>query len=89
MSRLSKTLMRRLLGTTDVGSAGYRRTLTGLREGDRRELAFGLFLAGVAYLQRSQPRKELIHRQTVPSGAALVIHNRESGRTRLEITKTG
>ena len=36
---------------------------------------------------RPKPRKQLIHRQTVPEGTAIVIHNKKSGNPRLEIVK--
>jgi len=87
MGRLRKKLIKRALGTTDIREAGLRRTLTGLREGDRRELSLGLVLAAVAYLQRTRPRRELIHRQVIPAGSALVIHHKKSGAARLEIIK--
>jgi hypothetical protein len=38
-------------------------------------------------LQRTKPRKRLIHKQTVPEGTAIVIHHKKSGNPRLEIIK--
>jgi hypothetical protein len=87
MARLTKKLVNRALGYRDPKAEGYRRALAGLREGDRRQLYMGLALAAVAYLRRTAPRRELIHRQTVPKGTALVIHHKKRGRARLEIIK--
>jgi hypothetical protein len=83
----TKNLMNRALGISDVGAAGLQRTLAGLREGDRRQLSLGLVLAAIAYLQRTRPRRQLIHRQVVRSGSALVIHHKKTGAPRLEIIK--
>lgn len=85
MARLTNRLMDRFLG--DPRSEGYRRSLRGLREGDRRELGIGLALAALAYLQSTTPRKELIYRKAVPKGSALVIHHKKRGKPRLEIIK--
>lgn len=85
MANYTDKAMKALWGTSDARRLGVDRTLRGLRQGDRRELGFGLALSALAYLQRTKPRKQLIHREMVPQGAAVVIHNRESGEPRLEI----
>lgn len=89
MARLTTKTWEKVLGGSDARRAGYDRTLRGLREGDRRELYMGLALAAIAYLQRTKPRKELIYRQKVPEGSALVIHHRKSGTPRLQIIRPG
>ncbi len=85
MAWLTKRLINRLWG--DPTSEAYRRSLQGLREGDRRQLTIGLALAAFAYLRSTGPRKELLYRKTVPKGSALVIHHRKRGRPKLEIRK--
>ena len=87
MASYKKKFMRRMWGGSDAREVGFDRTLRGLREGDSKDLYFGLALSALAYLQRTKPRKELIHRQTVPQGAAIVIHHKKSGNPRLEIIK--
>jgi hypothetical protein len=87
MSKRTDKWMKRFWGTSDAREIGFDRTLKGLREGDSRDLYFGLALSALAYLQRTQPRKKLIYRQTVPEGAAVVIHHKKSGTARLEIIK--
>lgn len=87
MARLTTKLMNRAFGFTQPGPEGMRRTLRGMREGDRRELLFGLALAGLAYLQRTKPRRQLIHSQTIPEGSTVVIRNTEPGKPHLEITE--
>ena len=89
MAGVKSWLTRRVWGGSDARAVGLDRTLRGLREGDRRELYFGLALSALAYLRRSKPRKELLYRQAVPEGTALVIHHRKSGTARLEIIKPG
>lgn len=79
----------KVLGGSDAREAGYERTLRGLREGDRRELYLGLALSALAYLQKTKPRKQLLYRQKVPEGSALVIHHKKSGNPRLQIIKPG
>jgi hypothetical protein len=79
--------MRRVWGGTDAREIGFDRTLRGLREGDSTDLYFGLALSALSYLQRTKPRKRLIHKQTVPEGTAIVIHHKKSGNPRLEIIK--
>ncbi len=87
MSKRTDKWMKRFWGTSDAREIGFDRTLKGLREGDSRDLYFGLAISALAYLQRTKPRKRLIYRQTVPEGAAVVIHHKESGAARLEIIK--
>lgn len=87
MGRLAEKGLRMALGGSDARRVGQRRLLRGLREGDRRELYLGLVLSTIAYLQRTRPRKQLLYRQTVPEGAALVIHHKKSGAARLEIVR--
>lgn len=87
MARLTKRLMNRAWGVRDIKSEGYRRSLKGLREGDARELSLGLVLAIISYLRDTRPKKELVYRQKVPEGAALVIHHKKKGTPRLEIRR--
>jgi hypothetical protein len=87
MARLIDRLKRRALGYQDPRAEGQRRALKGLREGDNRELLLGLVLSGLAYLQRTAPRKQLIYRKEVPEGSALVIHHKTHGAPKLEIIK--
>ena len=87
MARLTDRLKRRALGYRDPRAEGQRRALKGLREGDNRELLLGLALAGLAYLQRTAPRKQLVYRKEVPEGSALVIHHTKRGAPKLQIVK--
>lgn len=87
MSKRTEKWMRRFWGGSTAREIGFERTLKGLREGESRDLYFGLALSALAYLQRTKPRKELIYRQTVSEGAAVVIHHKRSGNPRLEIIK--
>lgn len=89
MGRLKAKTVSRLLGGSDAREAGYKRTLRGLREGDSREMYLGLALSALAYLQRTKPRKELLYRQKVPEGSALVIHHKKSDSPRLQIIRPG
>ncbi len=79
--------MDRALGRQDPRDEGLRRTLRGFREGDQRELYLGLALTALAYLRRTQPRRELIYRKTVPEGSALVIHHKKRGAPRIEVLR--
>jgi hypothetical protein len=79
--------MSRALGWSDPRSEGYRRSLKGLREGDYRELTFGLALAAFAFLRDTAPRKRLLYRKTVPTGSAIVVHHKKRGAPKLEIVK--
>lgn len=85
MAGLTKRMIHRLWD--DPRREGYRRSMRGLREGDRRELAIGLALAALAYLRSTTPRRELLYRKTVPKGSAIVIHHRKRGAPKLEIVK--
>lgn len=87
MARLTKKLLDRALGYRDPREEGIRRTLTGLRVGDQRELYIGLALTALAYLRRTEPKRQLLYRRTVPEGSALVIHHKKSGAAKLEIIK--
>ena len=87
MAKYTKKFMRRVWGGTDAREIGFDKTLRGLREGDSTDLYFGLALSALSYLQRTKPRKRLIHKQTVPEGTAIVIHHKKSGNPRLEIIK--
>lgn len=87
MARLTKKLLDRALGYRDPREEGIRRTLTGLRVGDQRELYIGLALTALAYLRRTEPKRQLLYRRTVPEGSALVIHHKKSGAPKLEIIK--
>jgi len=87
MASYKKKFMRRMWGGSDAREVGFNRTLRGLREGDSTDLYFGLALSALAYLQKSKPRKKLIHRQSLPEGTAIVIHHKKSGNPRLEIIK--
>lgn len=87
MGFLTERLQRALLGDSDTGVAGQMRTLKGLREGDERELLFGLALSALAWMQRTQPRKELLYRKKVPVGSAIVIHHKKAGTPKIEVVK--
>lgn len=85
MARLTKRLFGRVVG--DPRTEGYRRSWKGLREGDYRELTLGLALAALAYIQKTAPRKRLLHRKVVPTGSAIVVHHKKRGAPKLEIRK--
>ena len=87
MGKLREKIWKKIIGGSDARHVGYDRTMKGMREGDRRDLYLGLLLSAIAYLQRARSRKELVHRQSLPSGAAVVIHHKKSGTPRLEIVK--
>lgn len=76
-----------VFGDSDAREEGYRRTMRGLREGDRQELWLGIALGFLAYLQRSRPKKELLVSKKVPEGTAIVIHHKADGDPQLEIVK--
>ncbi len=76
-----------VFGDSDAREEGYRRTMRGLREGDRQELWLGIALGFLAYLQRSKPKKELLVSKNVPEGTAIVIHSKADGDPQLEIVK--
>jgi len=79
--------MRWIWGTSDAKEIGFDQTLKGLREGRKSDLYTGLAISAVAYLQRTQPKKKLIYRQTVSDGSAIVINHAKSGEQRLEIVR--
>ena len=87
MATLSSRAFKWVFGTSNVRRAGLERTLRGLRTGDSRDLYLGLALTGIAYLQRTKPRRERIYRQELSEGAALVIYKRGSDTQRLEIVR--
>lgn len=87
MARLTKTLTGKLFGTTDARAEGLRRTLTGVRTGDQRELFLGLALSALAYLDRTRPRRRLLFRENVPVGSAVVVYHKKRGEPRIEIIK--
>lgn len=71
----------------DPKREGLRRTLKGAREGDYRELSFGLALFALSYLRSTTPRRQLIYRKRIPTGSAIVVHHKKSGAPKLEIVK--
>lgn len=87
MAGMNDTLLRWIWGTSDARELGFEQTLRGIREGRRNDLYVGLAISALAYLQRTKPRKTLIHRQEVPEGAAIVINHKKSGEQRLEIIR--
>jgi len=87
MANRTKKLIERALGARDPREAGLRRTLTGLREGDRTELYIGLALTALAYISRTRPQRELLFRKSIPEGSALVIHHKKRGAPRIEVIK--
>ena len=82
-----KRLFERLIGGPDIGIIGLRRTLRGLRQGDQRELYYGLALAALAFLRRTAPKKTLVYKQSVPSGSAIVVHHKRRGDPKIEVIK--
>lgn len=80
-------MIERALGYRDPREEGIRRTLTGLRVGDRRELYLGLALTAFAYLRRTQPSRTLVFRREIPEGSALVIHHKRSGDPKIEVKR--
>ncbi len=87
MGFLTERLQRAVLGDSDTRVAGQMRALKGLREGDGRELLFGLALSALAWMQRTRPRKELLFRKKVPVGSAIVIHHKKAGAPKIEVVK--
>ena len=87
MASKTDRLTKMIWGTSDAKQVGFDQTLKGLREGRRNDLIIGLAISGIAYLQRTQPKKKRIYKQEVKEGSALVIHNTKSGEQRLEIVK--
>lgn len=87
MKRMTNKLIEKALGNQDPRKEGMRRTLTGLREGDHRELYMGLALCALAYMRRSAPKRELLYRKTVPEGSAVVVHHKKRGAPKIEVIK--
>jgi hypothetical protein len=87
MGRLTNKLVDKVFGIGDPAQEGLTRTLGGLRKGDQRELLLGLALSGLAYLNRTRPKRRLLFRETVPVGSAIVVHHRERGAPRIEVIK--
>lgn len=87
MKRMTNKLIDRALGYEDPRKVGVSRTLTGLREGDHRELYIGLALTALAYLRRTAPKRELLFRRTVPEGSAIVVHHKKRGAPKIEVIK--
>ena len=52
---------------------GAARSLRGLRTGETKSLYTGVLLLAYGMWKRSQGRKELIHRQTLKPGDAMLI----------------
>lgn len=71
----------------DPKREGLRRTLKGAREGDYRELSFGLALFALSYLRNTTPRRQLVYRKRIPTGSAIVVYHKKSGAPKLEIVK--
>ena len=85
MSRITD-MTEQVLGGPTAFAAGSRRTLTGLRTGDRTELILGLALLGFTYMRRTSPKKELIYRKELAPGAHVTVRNAKPGTpARLEI----
>ena len=87
MGRLTKRLLDWAIWERDPKASGMQRTWKGLREGNDRDLYIGLALTALAYLRETGPKRELLYRKTVPTGSAIVVHNRRRGRPTLEIIK--
>jgi hypothetical protein len=87
MGKLKTKAWRALLGGSDPFRVGVTRSLRGLRQADRQELYVGLALAALGYLRRTQGRRQLLHRQTLPEGSILVIHHKRPGDPKLKIRK--
>ena len=87
MTNTTKKLINRAFGGRDPRDDWFRRTLTGLREGDRTELYTGLALTALAYIRRTRPQRELLFRKSIPEGSAIVIHHKKRGAPRIEVIK--
>ena len=59
-------------------SEGAVRSLRGLRTGDSKSLYTGVFLLAYGLWRRNRSRKELIHRQTLKPGDAMLIRARRA-----------
>ena len=83
MTGLLFKVVARFLG--EPGPSGRARVLAGLRTRDRRELATGLALLGLAYLRSSnRPKKELVYRRVLDEGDALLIRNADPDARRID-----
>lgn len=82
-----RRLFERLVGGPNLGAIGFQRALRGLRQGDQRELYYGLSLWAIAYLRRTATRKTLIYRKSVPEGSSIVIHHKRIGDPKIEVVK--
>jgi hypothetical protein len=80
-------LLRTLLGTPSVRSAGFGRALRGMRRNDRRELMLGLALTAYSILRDTRPRRELLFSKRLPTGSAVVIHHKRRGDPKIEVIK--
>ena len=78
---------RSLYGPSGLQSAGAERVWRGLRSGERRDLLFGSALLAIAWLRRSEPKKELLFRKEVPVGSAILIHHTRKGDPKIEVIK--
>jgi hypothetical protein len=87
MGFISQRLQRAVLGDSDTRVAGQMRTLKGLREGDGTELLIGLALSALAWLKKTEPKKELLYRKKVPVGSAIVVHHKKIGAPDIEVIK--
>ena len=64
---------------------GAARSLRGLRSGDTKSLYTGVLLLAYGMWKRNQGRKELIHRQTLKPGDAMLIRASRVGGKRLVV----
>jgi len=80
-------LLRTLFGASGIRSAGFGRTLRGLRTNDRREMLFGFVMIAIALLRESRPQRELLFSKEVPTGSAIVIHHKRKGDPKIEVIR--
>ena len=59
-------------------SEGAVRSLRGLRTGDSKTLYTGVFLLAYGLWKRNRDRRDLIHRQTLKPGDAMLIRARRA-----------
>ena len=57
---------------------GAVRSLRGIRTGDKQTLYTGAFLLAYGLWRRNRDRRELIHRQTLKPGDAMIIRARRA-----------
>ncbi len=86
MKRIAKFIINKAFGP-DPTDSGFERIMGGVRRGDRRELLIGFALAGMSYMKRTKPTKELIYRKSVPEGSAVVVHHKKRGNPHIEVIK--